>query len=151
MIGRSLIKVIFSIILAFALVITAVTTFPKVASAQYTSNTALEALEAGIEFYEQGDLDNAESSYQEAIDLVLASKYVDIFISTKQHLAKIKENQGNIEEANRLNEEAEAAITALGEDIPPPSSSVKCCICPEDCGVGREERGIDPSFCKRCN
>ena len=64
---KSLIKVIFSIIWVLALVITTVTIFPKVASAQYTSNTALEALEAGIEFYNQGDLINAESSYQETI------------------------------------------------------------------------------------
>lgn len=145
---RSLIRVTFSLILALALFITTVIISPRVASAQNTPKTPLEALEQGIQFDEQGDLVNAESSYQKAIDLVLASQYVDIFIGTKQHLADIKESQGKTEEANTLNEEAEAGINLLGTDIIVLDS--RCCSC-DRCGENKEEGGIGGQYCMQCS
>ncbi|MDJ0717031.1 MAG: hypothetical protein QNJ54_22915 [Prochloraceae cyanobacterium] len=125
---KSLIQVAFSLILALALVITTVVLFPGVASAEDSSDTAVEALEEGIEYYNQGDEENAELSFEEAIDEVLANKEVDVLIVAKQYLSKIKESQGYEQEAEELYQQSVHGRKALGStDEPTPQ------ICQPDC------------------
>ncbi|HAC65396.1 MAG TPA: hypothetical protein DCF68_18170 [Cyanothece sp. UBA12306] len=85
--------------------------------AQVTTTSALEDLEQAIDFEERGDIVNAEFFYKRVIDLILANKELDSFILAKQNLAQIKQNRGEIIEANQLKEEAEAGEKALGSPI----------------------------------
>ncbi|VEP15751.1 hypothetical protein H1P_3660010 [Hyella patelloides LEGE 07179] len=110
---KSSIQVAFSIILLLFLVITTVIISPQVASTEDTSNTALKSLDTGIEFQEQGDLDKAASSYQKATARVLANRDIKVLLAAKQNLAKIKESQGDIEEAKKLYEDVDAVIDGL--------------------------------------
>ncbi len=111
---KSLIQVTFSLILALALIITTMVISPGVASAQQdTSTTPLDALERGIEYDNQGDVDNAKLSYEEAIRL--ASPLLEVFITAKQRLATIKESQDDIEKADKLREESIYGIKALAK------------------------------------
>ena len=123
---KSLIKITLSLILALSLVITTVTISPRVASAQDVSNEASSALLKGMDFNDQGDPTNAELSLKQAIEL--ATPNVKLFITAKKLRAEIKKSQGKIEEANKLNQEAEAGITALGQ---PPTAKIEVC---GDCG-----------------
>ena len=65
------------------------------------------------------DLEQAESSYKEVIDRLLSNGEVQILIVAKQRLATIKENQGNLEQANKLREEAEYINKGLSTEIQP--------------------------------
>ena len=116
---KSLIQATFSFFLTLVLVITTVIIFPRVASAQELSpsNTALEALEQGIDYYNQGDVKNAELLFQEAIDQALehTEQEIDAFIAAKQSLAKIQEIQGDMKKANKLYKESLDMIKAWGQ------------------------------------
>ncbi len=117
---KSLIKITFSIILALALIITTVTISPRVASAENTSNTALEALERGIEFSEQGDLDNAESLYQEAIKSIESSGSIEKFLLAKSRLIETQFLRGKITEteANRLLQQIRTGYASFKDPAP---------------------------------
>lgn len=142
---KSLIRVTFSLILALALFITTVIISPRVASAQNTPKTPLEALEQGIQFDEQGDLVNAESSYKEAIRMIVENSEsdVDILIKSKLSLAEIIEDQNQQQEANRLREEAKAGEKALA--LSPKEGFVSC----GDCGELSERKRAN-STTMRC-
>lgn len=150
---KSLIKGILSLMLVFSLVLTTVTIVPKVALADNTSNTALEALQEGIEFYEQGDLANAESSYQEAIRLVTKNDESDlyVFIASLQYLAQIRESQGNTGEAEKLNENADEIIDLIDKWNSDGTSDGTISSCPGKCrsGIkpGYEQKGL---ICQKC-
>jgi Tfp pilus assembly protein PilF len=137
------IKTTFSLVLALILAITMVLASPDVSFAKDTSNSALEALEKGIEFDKKGDLVNAEFFYNRAIDKVLANGEVPVLIGAKQRLAKIKENQGKIQEADKLYEEAEAGEKALGTKPPIGGGCGDCTV--------REKKGdLQGVRCVRC-
>ena len=149
--SKSLIQVIFSLILVAFLTITSVIISPQAAVAITSSNTPLESLTTGMELQEQGDLDRAATLYQEAIDRVLANGELESLIAAKQRLASIKLNQDKVEEADRLLVEADNAIKLLG--IEPGKKCGPCGSyqCAEKKIIGNGAYYCNPCSCRRCN
>ena len=102
------------------------------------SHEASSVLLEGMDFEKKGNRVNAESCFERAINL--SNPNVMVFITAKKYLAEVKQSQDKMEEADKLKEEAEAGIMALGSAAADP---ISC-----NCGPGLRWAGRQ---CIRCS
>ena len=143
--SKSLIQVIFSLILVAFLTITSVIISPQAAVAITSSNTPLESLTTGMELQEQGDLDRAATLYQEAIESIFADEKSEFYtlISAIEYLGIIKEVEGKQQEADELYQEVDTIVDQLKLE-----SVFKFDLnCDNNCGRGHE---LKFGKCIRC-
>lgn len=142
-------KAALSAILFVSLALTTIIINPQVTLAGDTTNSAIELLDRGIESQEQGDLEQAESLYQEAIERVLDNGDIEILITATKGIAEIEKTQGNMDKASTIFQEVTAIENAL--EISIFDSRKKCCLkrpCPYNCNPGEEWRQFNG--CTRC-
>lgn len=141
---KSLLQVTCSLIVAILLVVTSITISPQVTLAQDNSNPVLELLNQGIELQEQGDIAQAQSLYQEVIDLMEQSESMDNFLLAQSGLIETQFSLGEISatEANRLLEQFRTGYADLKDQAKP-----ECGECQSGGQSGYRLR----NRCKKCS
>ena len=78
-------------------------------------NNAREAIERGIEFQEQDNLEQAAPCYREAIEKIEASETIEDFVIAKTRSIEVQCSSGEINEteANRLLEQIKTGYESL--------------------------------------
>ncbi|WP_013324733.1 hypothetical protein [Gloeothece verrucosa] len=110
---KSIIKSACSLVLVFLLALSIIVIAPGVASAQNAPDDPIAILNQAQAFKSEGNTVTAQALYQQAIEEVKLKQHIHVLIIAKTELAEILEQQGKTAEAEKLREEAEAAIIAL--------------------------------------
>ena len=82
-------------------------------------NNALEAIERGIEFQDNDDLEQAAPCYQRAIETIEASEIIENFVIAKTGAIELQFLSGEINEAdaNRLLEQIKTGYESLKNEF----------------------------------